>query len=36
MNNPFKFGSVVSDEYFTNREVEYENLFKNVSRPDTL
>ena len=26
MTNPFKFGSIVSDDYFTNRQVEYENL----------
>jgi AAA+ ATPase superfamily predicted ATPase len=26
MTNPFKFGSVVSDEYFTNRQVEYEKI----------
>ena len=26
MMNPFKFGSVVSDDFFTNRKVEYERL----------
>ena len=26
MNNPFKFGSIVSDDYFTDRHVEYEKL----------
>jgi len=29
--NPFKFGSVVSDEYFTNREVEYERLSQIIA-----
>ena len=26
MNNPFKFGSIVSEDYFTDRETEYERL----------
>ena len=26
MNNPFKFGTVVSDRYFTDREVEFQKL----------
>jgi AAA+ ATPase superfamily predicted ATPase len=26
MSNPFKFGPIVSDDYFTNRHVEYEKL----------
>ena len=30
MSNPFKFGSVVSGDFFTNRELEYENLSKII------
>jgi len=26
MSNPFKFGSVVSEDYFTNRQDEYQKL----------
>jgi AAA+ ATPase superfamily predicted ATPase len=26
MSNPFKFGSVVSDDFFTDREIEYEKI----------
>jgi len=31
MNNPFKFGSVVSDDFFTNRETEYEILSRIIA-----
>jgi len=31
MSNPFKFGTVVSDDYFTDREVEYESLTRIVA-----
>ena len=31
MMNPFKFGSVVSGDYFTDREVEYERLSQLIS-----
>jgi len=31
MNNPFKFGSVVSDVFFANREVEYEKLSQLIA-----
>jgi len=30
MANPFKFGSIVSDDYFTNRQLEYEKLSQIV------
>jgi len=26
MKNPFKFGSIVSEDFFTNRNDEYEKL----------
>ena len=31
MDNPFKFGSVVSDSYFTDRVVEYERLSQIIA-----
>ena len=31
MNNPFKFGTVVSDDYFTDREVEHESLSQIIA-----
>ena len=31
MNNPFKFGSVVSENYFTDRQEEYERLKQIIS-----
>ncbi len=31
MNNPFKFGSVVSEDYFTDRHEEYEKLKQIIS-----
>ena len=31
MNNPFRFGSVVSGDYFTDREVEYERLSQIIA-----
>ena len=31
MTNPFKFGSVVSDDYFTDREVEYKRLSQIIA-----
>ena len=31
MNNPFRFGTVVFDEYFTNREDEYEKLSQIIA-----
>ena len=31
MENPFKFGSIVSGDYFTNRQVEYERISQIVS-----
>ena len=31
MDNPFKFGTVVSEEYYTDREVEYENLSQIIA-----
>ena len=31
MENPFKFGSVVSDEYFTDREIEFEKLSQIIA-----
>jgi AAA+ ATPase superfamily predicted ATPase len=31
MSNPFKFGSVVSDHYFTDREVEYVQLSQIIA-----
>jgi len=31
MKNPFKFGSVVSGDYFTDRQTEYERLFQIIA-----
>ena len=31
MNNPFKFGLVVSGDFFTNREIEYERLSQIIA-----
>lgn len=31
MNNPFKFGSVVSGDYFTDRQAEYEKLSQLIA-----
>ena len=31
MKNPFKFGTIVSDDYFTNRQVEYERLSQIIA-----
>ncbi len=36
MNNPFKFGSVVSEEYFTDRESEFDSLKQIVSSENHL
>ena len=31
ISNPFKFGIVVSDDYFTDREVEYDSLSQIIA-----
>ena len=38
MENPFKFGTIVDDEYFTDRvkEVEYIRLLINSANPSTV
>jgi len=36
MNNPFKFGSVVSEDYFTDREIEYERICQIIESRNHL
>jgi len=36
MGNPFKFGTVVSEDYFTNREDEYEKLSQIIASSNHL
>jgi len=36
MENPFKFGGVVSGDYFTDRQVEYERLSQMIASPNHI
>ena len=36
MKNPFKFGTVVSEDYFTDRQVEYEKLSQIIASSNHL
>ena len=36
MNNPFKFGTIVGNEYFTDRTVELEEIRRTMLGPNHL